>query len=164
MGANLEEPSILQAGDSNSQPSFQQPVDVNTTQVQGGPPPPAYGVSPGAPAIPLQPLLQHTQFQQPQFGQPQPQYQVVLQPDGTMQAIPVMHPIHAQPILHQQPIVMMSPAAQQLAPTKEPTIVVNNNNNSSASAAAASARGSELDACFAGCCGACTACLFCTVM
>jgi hypothetical protein len=163
MGADPKEQPIPTVGDSSSRP-FQQPVDTNAIhmqQTQQGLPPPAYMPSPTAAPISPQPQFQQPQFQQAQFAQPQPQYQFVQLPDGTMQAVPVVQSMYSQP-MPQQPIVMMSPAAQPAPAKEQPTIIVNN--ASAASASAANASGGTTGACLAGCGGACAACLCCTVM
>lgn len=163
MGADPKEKPILTADDSSGQPSFRQPVDPNAIhmeQTQQGPPPPAYIPSPTAAPMSPQPQFQQPQFQQAQFAQPQPQYQFVQLPNGTMQAVPVMQSMYGQ-LMPQQPVVVMAPAAQPALAKEQPTIIVNN--ASSASAAAATGGGTG-GSCLAGCCGACAACLCCTVM
>lgn len=158
-----KEQKIPTKGDSSRQQSFQQPdpSSIHMQQAQDGQLPPAYAASPSPAPIPLQPQFQQPQFQQPQpahfqqgqFAQPQQQYFIQL-PDGTMQAVPVQPPMLQQPI-------MMIPAKEQ------PTIIVNNTPSASASAAAgagAGGGGSNTDACLAGFCGGCAACLCCSVM
>jgi len=84
-------------------------------------------------------------FVQAQQQLQQPTY--IIGPNGTL--------LPAQPI-SPQPIIVMSPPPNADKPTP---IVINNNNNNQQQQ-----RGSQLDGFAAGCCGACTACLLCTVM